>query len=229
MRRLRHPQRKKRLHDAMNAAWKAARAFQSDPGLKEAYSTLPRVPIKIVACRMNKAANHGGLIRLAEAYRLESLMFEAEEDDTFDMSGVRGAQQWLDWQFGDVYKEIDEQKSAGRKIYGQTLCDRAVPVQEIDWEFPATLILGRELQGLPQIMEEKCDECIAIPMYGMTTSLNVYSAAAITIDRMVESYRRGQTDFEPARNASRKLLRLPLADYSSYLPVDSESEEAGRS
>ncbi|MCB0826348.1 MAG: hypothetical protein KDC26_09175 [Armatimonadetes bacterium] len=226
MRRLRHPQRKKRLHEAMNAAWKAARAFQSDPGLKEAYETLPRAPIKIVACRMNKAANHGGLIRLAEAYRLESLMFEAEEDDTFDMSGVRGAQQWLDWQFGDVYTEVDKQKAAGRKIYGLTLCDRAVPVQEIDWLFPATLILGRELQGLPSIMEQKCDECIAIPMYGLTTSLNVYSAAAITIDRMVEAYRRAHPQFEPARNASRKLLQIPEADYSEFLLSDSDSEDS---
>ncbi|MDX2065639.1 MAG: hypothetical protein SFX74_07860, partial [Fimbriimonadaceae bacterium] len=62
-----------------------------------------------------------------------------------------------------------------------------------------------------------------IPLYGLVTSLNVATAAAIALHDAVSSLRFAH-DFQPVRNSSRRLLGIAPADYSEFrLPPEGEA------
>jgi tRNA (guanosine-2'-O-)-methyltransferase len=117
-------------------------------------------------------------------------------------------------------EEITSARAEGRTVYALTLDDNAVSHTRAEWRFPALLVLGQEKFGLPQEIADLCDQTIAIPMYGLTQSLNVGQAAAIALDRMVSALEMGAEAVWPARTASRRLLGLPDADYRAFIPKD---------
>ena len=213
MKRLKPSQRRQRMRENYREAMAQARRDASEPGLRDAYPAIARAPIRLIACPLGKAINHGGLLRLAEAYRLELVDFQVEEDRVQDVSGVTGAHFWQEFRWVDAADSIAEAKEMGYRIYGLALDDEAVPLGDAEWEFPAAIVLGEEKTGMPPDVQELCDVKIAIPRYGMVTSINVGQAAAITIEAAVSAYRKKNPAFEPVRNASRRLLGLPDASY----------------
>lgn len=56
---------------AMVGANRRAWHVSEDPGIREAIATLPRASIRLLVGHLNKEVNQGGLLRLAEAFRLE--------------------------------------------------------------------------------------------------------------------------------------------------------------
>ncbi len=198
----------------------------ADPGLRQAYDTLPKLPIRVLSMPQGKEVNHGGLLRLAEAYRVEEIIFVREEDSARDFAGAVGAKDWAPRRWGDPVEEITAARAEGRTVYALTLDDNAVSHTRAEWRFPAMLVLGQEKFGLPQEIADLCDQTIAIPMYGLTQSLNVGQAAAIALDRMVSALEMGAEALWPARTASRRLLGLPDADYRAFIPKDPDPSES---
>lgn len=187
---------------------KAAGHEAPDPGLRDNFSSLPRAPISLVCCALAKQVNQGGIIRLAEAFRLESVRFEIEPEDVMDMAGARGAGQWLDWQYQHPLEAIEAAKSTGRQVICLTLNDQSVSISDVPWQFPCTLVLGEERIGVPQEIEDACDMSAAIPLYGMMQSLNVTHAAVIAVWEALNAYRQADPSFIPARAVSKRLLQL---------------------
>lgn len=207
MRRLRYKARQKRIKDEMKEAWEAAGRAADDPDLREQFHSLPRAPLTLFCCRMNKAVNHGGLVRLAEAFRLENIVFENEVDEVVDFAGLKGTRKWQKYDFAEPLEFIPKLKEKGYRIYALSLENEAKSVQEVKWQFPACIILGREKQGISAEILELADETVAIPMYGMITSLNVGQAGAITVNSAISSYQKQNPSFLPARSASKKLIQ----------------------
>ena len=206
MRRLRFRQRRRRLQQNLQEVWDQSQRAPADEDLRETYRDLPRAEIQLVCCSLGKAVNHGGILRLAEAYRIERVVYEMEPDRVKDFSGVRGSHQWQPWAWGDPVETITEAKQNGHRIYGLSLTEDAIPLQRANWQFPATVALGHELEGIPEPVEALCDEILAIPLYGITVSLNVGMAAAIALDHALTAYQSQNPTYQPARAASRKLL-----------------------
>ena len=46
---------------------------------------------------------------------------------------------------------------------------------------PLTIVLGAEGEGVSYLIKQRCDQLVSIPQTGQIASLNVSSAAAITI------------------------------------------------
>lgn len=196
---IRKPERLRRLRGELNR-------IASDPGLRENFTSLPRAPIQIVACKLAKAVNHGGIVRLAESFRLEKVTFENEADQALDFAGLKGTGKWQDWEFGEPIDTARKLKKQGYRIYALTLNDRAVQVAKANWQFPCAIILGEERDGMPPELEELADEIVAIPLYGMVESLNVVHAAVIAVHCAMSAYQEQNPGFSPARQVSRKLL-----------------------
>lgn len=203
---LRYRQRRRLMQENYQEIWEASQRVPEDPGIRENYHDLPKAPVQLVCCALGKAVNQGGILRLAEAYRIEKVTYEPEHDRAQDFNGMRGAKRWQEYEWGDPLTTIQQLKEQGHRVYGLSLDDRAVPLRKVEWSFPATIVLGHELKGLPQPVAEACDEIVAIPLYGITISLNVGMAAAIALEHALHAYQQQTPDFHPARTASQKLL-----------------------
>ncbi len=207
MRKLNYRKRNRRIQEQSQDAWESVTRSAQDPGLREIYDSVPRAPVQLVCCALGKAVNHGGLLRLAEAYRLEKVVYEVEPDHIKEFSGVRGSHKWQPWAWGNPLETITAAKAAGHTVYGLTLTEDAVALRDVPWTFPATIVLGRELEGLPPEVEAACDHRVAIPLYGISVSLNVGMAAAIALDQALHQYQTQNPDFQPVRATSQNLLR----------------------
>lgn len=198
-------ERQRRMRAAENEAWEAAGKVAQDPGLRERYATMPRAPIRLIVCPLLKNVNHGGLLRLADAFRLERVDFSPEEDGGVDMSGNRGTSQYQPFQWIPVEDAIAAARTDAYRVVAVTMSARSVALQRHEWHFPTALVLGSENEGIPPEVESLCDESVAIPLFGMVSSLNVVSAAAIVVHAAVHAYRQ-TAEFAPARKGAARLL-----------------------
>lgn len=217
MPRLTYRQRHKRIRQSLEEAWINSLMPAEDPGLREIYASLPRAPIRLITSPLWIDVNQGGLLRLADAYHLERVDLAPEEDRSIDFSGSMGAKVWQPYRWVETTAAIREARSEGYRIYGLTLAESSRSTREVDWTFPAAIVIGEEKRGLTEEVRVMCDELIAIPMFGLMGSLNVGMAAAIAVYEAVLAYSERNPDFQPVRNASRRLLGLDLADYADHL------------
>lgn len=177
-----------------------------DPGLRERFATLPRAPIRLIAPHLAKDVNQGGLLRLAEAFRLECVDFEPTGTTECDLRGAVGAKTWQPHRWIAPEKAIAEARERGFRIVALSLEEDSNALERMEWTFPIALVVGCEDIGVPNELRALCDESVAIPMYGMVDSLNVSVSAGIVVHHMVSAYRRSHPEFVPAREASLRLL-----------------------
>lgn len=199
-------ERQRRIMENEQRAWEMAGHAPDDPGLHEVYGSLPRAPIRLICCPLIKDVNHGGLLRLAEAFRIEQISFSPEEDGAVDISGHRGSQRYQPFEWKPVEEAISRAKSDGFEVVAVTLSKRSVPIRKHRWRFPCAFVVGGENEGVPSEVENQCNTSVAIPLYGMVSSLNVTTAAAIALEHGTDAYASTDSGFEPARKASKLLI-----------------------
>lgn len=194
------------MRQNLEEVWEASGREAEDPGLKQRYVQLPRLPVRLVVCPQGKAVNQGGIVRIAEAYRVEHVDFMQEDENAVELSGSIGAWTWQSYSLGESDEALNRAISEGFTPVALNLSDRAVAVEQFEWTFPTVLVVGSEKSGVPGPMLERCRAEIAIPMYGLVTSINVASATAICLQYAVQAYRRLDPNFVPARGRSQSLV-----------------------
>lgn len=200
--------KRKRIEETLEhqiEMWRASRNSPADPGLRDIYHAVPKLPIRLICPRLDKEINHGNLLRIAEAFRLELVVF-APDDRPWDPSGAMGATVWQPFERKPGGEAIVQARAEGYRIYGLDLHAGAHDIHRVSWQFPAALVVGEELHGLAPEHRRACDELVAIPLYGLMQSLNVAVATGICLDRMVEWLARHNPHWRPVREASRRLL-----------------------
>lgn len=213
MPRLTYRQRHRRITQSLEDAWKASEMPAEDPGLREVYANVPRLPIRLITSPLWIDANQGGLLRAADAFRLERLDLSPEKDGARDFSGSMGASKWQPWRWVTTEQAIDDAIQDGLTTYALTLGADAVAIGDVEWRFPAAIVLGEEKKGVAAEIAARCDYRVAIPMFGLMGSLNVGMAAAIALYHAAMACHAAHPEFEPVRNGSRRLLGLDDLDY----------------
>lgn len=208
MYRLNGKQRRRRREFVFEQLWADNHGAAEDPGLRTYYDELPRAPIRLIVCPLSKDVNQGGLLRLAEAMRIERIDFAPEYDGAYDLSADRGTRSRQPWRWMDVEPAIQEARSEGYTVVALTMSERAIPYQRAEWTFPLALVLGSELMGVSAEVEAMCDATVAIPHYGIVQSLNVAVATGIVLSRAHDAYVEAHPEFIPARARNRRLLGL---------------------
>jgi tRNA (guanosine-2'-O-)-methyltransferase len=210
---IRRAERRRRITEMYRGAAEKAQREATDPGLRDKFESLERVPFRIISSPQGKAVNHGGMLRIADAYRLERVDIEAEPDETMDISGAVGAFKWQPHRWVSAVEAVKDAKESGYTTFALDLNENAVALDQVEWRFPCALVLGSERYGVPTDAWPHIEQSVAIPMFGLVESLNVTHACVLAVDAAVRAYRQQNPDFEPARNASRRLLGLPPVDY----------------
>jgi len=72
-------------------------------------------------------------------------------------------------------------RQAGFRILATALTPQALDFRELDYTGPFALMLGAELEGVPEEGLAQADAIITIPMMGLSDSLNVSVAAAVIL------------------------------------------------
>lgn len=203
------------MYSAIDEAWQEGGKIPEDPGLREHYGSIPRAPIRLIVLPLGKAVNHGGMTRVADAYRIERVDFCPEPDKAIDFAAHRGTKGWQPWRWIDTETAIREAKADGFTLVALTLSDRAIDVAAANWPFPLAMVIGEENAGIPEEIESQCEMAVAIPLFGLVASLNVVTATSIALEYALRSYSERNPDFQPVRQVSRRLLGQAPKDYSS--------------
>lgn len=91
-----------------------------------------------------------------------------------------GAEKNIEWEYEKSSLEaITKFKLLGYKIYSIEITNNAVDFRSIKYEDNTLLILGHEVDGIPNEIIELSDKVIKIPMIGIKESLNVSTAFGI--------------------------------------------------
>ena len=203
-------ERQRRMNLVRDELWAQALDETDDAGIRDRYSSLDRLPVRLITCPLVKDINQGGLLRCAESFRLERVVMRLEEGYVFDLTGNRGTEQWQPHRFGNVTEAISTAKSDGLRIVALTLSARSIPIQFTPWQFPMALVVGSENRGVPQDIADLADDHVAIPLFGLVQSLNVATATALALYEITNGYLVQNPEFKPARRYSKELLHRDI-------------------
>ncbi|MBS0351895.1 MAG: hypothetical protein JSR33_12090, partial [Proteobacteria bacterium] len=126
--------------------------------------------------------NAFAVIRSCEIFGVTRLHIIAPEKL---LNGIRpiskGALDWIDIQFYASTSEFLLNMQKKKIRLAGAIATQAISVNEIPINEPLCLLLGNELNGLSAAIKQACDWNYQIPMFGMTESLNLSVAAAISL------------------------------------------------
>jgi len=135
-------------------------------------------------------SNVGFAVRTAEVSGAEGVIVDARfnHDARGRVSHVSmGADRLLPVLYQPSDRVLELAGPAGYRIVGleANVGGNALPIHEVDLRAPILLVVGNELEGLPQEVLARCDAIGTVPMCGFVPSYNVHAAiAAVATERL---------------------------------------------
>jgi tRNA G18 (ribose-2'-O)-methylase SpoU len=149
------------------------------------FGALPRLPVTVVLDGVRRNYNIGAIFRLCDAFLVERLVICGKDIDLRKrklVQAARGTERWVPWQYAEsAVSIIRAAKGAGASIVVVEQTTGSIPLEDLRRPFPACVVFGSEGNGVSQEIVALADVAVAISMLGMANSINVASAAAITL------------------------------------------------
>ncbi|MFA9289119.1 MAG: TrmH family RNA methyltransferase [Weeksellaceae bacterium] len=142
-----------------------------------------RNPLYLILENVYDTYNIGGLFRLADALSVEKIYLcgEMEIPPNHKIAKASiGTYKIVPWEYKNTAIEaIEELQAQNVTVYAVEQDAKSKPYTEINYDFPAAILVGNETYGvLPETLA-KVDQIVEIPMWGVNKSLNVIVSAAI--------------------------------------------------
>lgn len=83
--------------------------------------------------------------------------------------------------FKSTLNAVKNAKKRGYKVYIIEQSDKATPLSEITFQFPAAFVFGHEVKGVNTKLFNLADNIVILPNKGASHSWNVSSTAAIVL------------------------------------------------
>ncbi len=144
----------------------------------------PRMPLLLLAERLQDPGNAGTILRTAEAAGADAVVFSSDSADVYSPKVVRSAMGSV-FRMPVLYEEdivsfIRELKTYGVRVHAAHL-QGSVPYDEPDLTQPCAFLIGNEGRGLTEEAAAAADDRIRIPMAGKIESLNAAMSAGILL------------------------------------------------
>jgi 23S rRNA (guanosine2251-2'-O)-methyltransferase len=157
------------------------------------------IPIILVLVDIRSTHNVGSLLRLADCFGTEQVIFtgytpypKIPDDKRLPhlinkiTSSIHktalGAEANLPMTVtANINEAIKSLKNRGYQIAAIEQSPNSVNLSEFTLKQPTALLLGNEVTGLPTQILNACDKILEIPQFGKKESLNVSTAAAIAL------------------------------------------------
>ncbi len=137
--------------------------------------------------------NLGALIRTAECAGFHGVIIPkhhaASVTQTVAKTSAGASEHMPVAKVVNIANTLDELKQKGLWIVGtDTGADR--DFTEIKYDMPVAIVVGNEGKGIRQLVREKCDFLVGIPLYGKVESLNASVAGALLMYEVVRQRRK---------------------------------------
>lgn len=146
--------------------------------------------VTVIGEAIHRRHNISAIMRSAEAFGVHEAHLVAEHWRP-SVGAAKGAERWLDIAFHEsVDVCFSRLRERGFRVYVADLDDNALAPEEIPIESPIAVLFGTELSGVSPRAKELADGVLTVPMRGVTQSLNVSVAAALTMYTLCERRRQ---------------------------------------
>lgn len=139
--------------------------------------------LTILAERLHKPRNFSAIVRSCDAVGINEVHAIPGDDGlSIHWKTSQGAEKWVGVRaHEDLQSACTHLRERGFRLIAAHLSDEASDYRDIDYTEPTALLVGTELFGVSEAALEQADQCVMIPMMGMTRSLNVSVACAIVL------------------------------------------------
>ena len=145
--------------------------------------------ITVIGEAIHRRHNVSAILRSAEAFGIHEAHL-VTNDFKPSVGAAKGAERWLELVFHDTTADcFAALRERGHRIWIGDLGEGAVPPSEVPVDRPIALLFGSELSGVSPEAREAADGIVQVPMRGVTQSLNVSVAAALTLHTVCERRR----------------------------------------
>lgn len=151
-------------------------------------------PIALIAHDLRSAHNVGSVLRTADSSGLAHVYLTGTSA-TPDHRGVRktalGAEDSVPWTAApDLGALLDRLRAEGWTLAALELTPEALAPDAVpEGAFPLALVLGNEVDGVAPDVLAVCDLAVALPQYGVKSSLNVSVACGVAAYGLVGRWR----------------------------------------
>jgi tRNA (guanosine-2'-O-)-methyltransferase len=135
--------------------------------------------------------NASAVLRTCECFGIQDVhIIENRNRYIINPDVVMGATKWINLkkynaQDFNTDEAIDALREQDYRIISTCLDENAVPLPDFSLRTgKCALFFGTELTGLTERMIARADECLKIPLYGFTESLNISVSAAIILNQL---------------------------------------------
>jgi 23S rRNA (guanosine2251-2'-O)-methyltransferase len=143
-----------------------------------------RTPLLLVLDQVQDPQNFGACLRVADGAGADAVLFARDHSTPLTGTVAKAASGALDSvsliAVSNLARALDRLRDAGIWLVGMA-GEASETIYDCDLGLPVGLVLGGEARGLRQLTRAKCDRLARIPMDGVVGSLNVATAAAITL------------------------------------------------
>ncbi len=133
--------------------------------------------------------NFGAILRSAAAAGVDGVVFPERRSAQVNETVVRASAGTVGRvplvRVVNLARALEDLKEAGAWVYGLAAGPRSTDYLAETFDRATVLVLGSEGEGLHQKIQERCDGLLAIGMPGGIESLNVSSAAAVMVFRVL--------------------------------------------
>ena len=155
----------------------------------ETISSIVKLPVSVILCSIRSSYNVGSIFRTSDGAMIEKLYlcgYTPHPPKKEVLKTALGSEKSVDWEYvKDPKDAILSLKSKGIKICALELTENSIPHSSLQKNsFPAALVVGNEITGVPQEILDLCDFSIEIPQFGIKQSLNVAVAYGIAVFEM---------------------------------------------
>lgn len=93
-----------------------------------------------------------------------------------------GAEEWIPWSMHtDPHEALQKAKNDGCHIVCLEIHEKSTDVFDFEWPERVCIVVGHEIEGVPEDIQAMSDAVVHIPMHGQKQSLNVSVAAGIVL------------------------------------------------
>ncbi len=155
--------------------------------------------------------NQSAIVRSCDIFGIQDVhVIENKYVSYMSNQVAKGSQKWLDFYNYDGLEHntqdcIDTLRSKGYQIIATTPHNDSCYINDFDITKKSAFVFGVEKAGVSDLVMNKADGFVKIPMYGFTESLNVSVAAAIILQNVTERIRKSTIKWQLSETEKNKI------------------------